>query len=95
MPLPLSTIESALEHEFRSEAAATHGRLLEKLNRTLAALAEADPEDDAATDARVRAAGEALWHLVVQRDVMGFRNTNALLKELDVPPRVILAMGVR
>jgi len=76
----------------RAEAASTHGRLLTKLERALKRLADA-PDDARAT--RLAEAGEALWFLTVQRDVMGFRNTDALLKSLDVPRAVILAMGAR
>lgn len=86
--------ESVLDHEMRSEAASTHGRMLAKFNKALTKLA-ATPRDDLNYSARVEAAGEALWYLVIQRDIMGFRNTNALLDEMEVPPAVRLAMGVR
>ena len=43
----------------------------------------------------VRKAGEALWHVVIQRDVMRLSGTKQFLKELNVPAEVMLAMGVR
>ena len=46
-------------------------------------------------EALVAEAGEALWYLTIQRDLMGFRNRAAFLKELGVPKEVVLRMGVR
>lgn len=45
--------------------------------------------------ALVAAAGEALWYVTIQRDLMGFRNRQAFLEELNVPKEVVLRMGVR
>lgn len=55
-------------------------------------------QTDACPDSRaelVRNAGEALWHVVIQRDVMRLSGTKQFLKELKVPAEVVLAMGVR
>jgi hypothetical protein len=40
------------------------------------------------------AAGEALWHVVVQRDLCGFRHTDAFMRQLRVPKAVRLRMGL-
>lgn len=90
---PKDPLSAALDHELRAEAATTHGRLLKKLERALERLAAADAE----TDRRARLvaeAGTALWYLMIQRDLMGFRNRAQFLKEMKVPPEVILRMGV-
>lgn len=92
-------VEEAVNQEIREEMAGTHGRLLRKLERRLAALAEfdADPahDDHDRRDGLVVDAGEALWHIVVQRELMGLRRTKAFLDEYRVPGEVRLRMGIR
>lgn len=90
--LPPDPVSAMLDHELRSEAASTHGRLLKKLERALARLEAANDGERADC---VAEAGEALWYLTVQRDMMGFRNTQALLADLNVPADVRLSVGVR
>lgn len=79
-----------LGEEIVAEKAATLGRLSHRLETALAAHAAA-PEDEALGDR----AGEALWHFVIQRELCGFRNTDAVLREMGVPPALRLRMGVR
>ena len=55
---------------------------------------ETDGQSDSRDDL-VRKAGEALWHVVIQRDVMRLSGTKQFLQELEVPAEVLLAMGVR
>ena len=42
----------------------------------------------------VAAAGEALWHVMVQRDLCGVRNHEVFLTEYRVPAAVRLRMGL-
>jgi hypothetical protein len=88
-PPPKPAVD-VLGDEILAEKAATLGRLYHRLEITLAALARA-PADEALLDS----AGEALWHFVIQRELCGFRNTDAVLRELGVPTAVRLRMGVR
>ena len=76
--------------EILAEKAATLGRLYHRLETALAALALAPDEEDL-----LDRAGEALWHFVIQRELCGFRNTDAVLRDLGVPAAVRLRMGVR
>jgi hypothetical protein len=76
--------------EILAEKASTLGRLSHRLETALAALTAA-PEDEDLLDR----AGEALWYFVIQRELCGFRNTDAMLRELGVLPAVRLRMGVR
>jgi hypothetical protein len=91
--------EEALDHEIRGEMAGTHGRLLQVLEKRLAALAAFDARTpDAAPaerDPLVAAAGEALWHIVVQRELMGLRRPKSFMDDYGVPPEVRLRMGIR
>ena len=89
-----------LEYELFQEKAATLGRMGAKLKTALDALAAYDAAhpkraDDPERAELVAAAGEALWYYVVQREVCGLRDTEALLRSLGVPREVQLKMGVR
>ncbi|WP_321334018.1 DUF6665 family protein [Breoghania sp.] len=93
-------IERALEHEVLAEKASTLGRLQKRLEKALARLAEcrADMGDvQASRDpqyARALAeAGEALWYVVIQRELCGLRVNGAFYRDFQVPKAVILAMG--
>lgn len=79
-----------LGDEILAEKAATLDRLYHRLEKSLAALALAPEDEDL-----LHSAGEALWHFVIQRELCGFRNTEAMLREIGVPAAVRLRMGVR
>ncbi len=87
----------ALEYEALQEKAWNLARMGRRLELALRALAEFDaalPEGGAGErDRLVAAAGEALWYLVVQREACGLRDSEALMRELDVPREVRLRMG--
>jgi hypothetical protein len=102
------TGEDVLQHEILGEQAATIGRLATDLQTALDALAAFDARERASgtsdgtmPDKRdpkrlrlVDAAAYALWHFVVQRDCMGFRFTEKVLKDYAVPADVRARMGV-
>jgi hypothetical protein len=95
----------ALGYELRQEQAATIGRLARELRDALGALDDFDQRARRANAAadnpalqRVRArlidtAADALWHFVVQRDCMGFRQTEEILEDYAVPAAVRARMG--
>jgi hypothetical protein len=98
-------IGEALRHETAGEMAATLGRLtavlagaLASLERACAAAETADPQArSAALDARLArrhaAACEALWNVMIQRELCGLRRHDAFLREMKVPRSVELFMG--
>ena len=88
-PTPKAAV-GVLGDEILAEKAATLGRLYQRLETALAVLSAA-PTDNVLLDR----AGEALWHFVIQRELCGFRNTDAALRDLGVPAAVRLRMGVR
>ena len=94
-------LAAALDFEIMAEKAGTHGRLLRRLDAALERLRAFDAGDETvATSGPDRAdlvarAGEALWHLVIQRELMRLPGTARLMRDLDVPAEVRLAMGVR
>ena len=92
-----------LEYEVLQEKAATLGRLTETFEKALAAFVASDEavrRGDATASAlarreqRLDAAGAALWYFVIQRELCGLRNTEAVLREYRVPAVVRLRMGV-
>ena len=91
----------ALQYEIAQERAAVLARLGRKLQAALERLEAYDaaagagaPADAAVRDALVGAAGEALWYFVVQREVLGLRDGDAVMRELRVPREVRLRMGL-
>lgn len=90
-----------LQHEVLEEKVATLSRLGRRLEQALERLAafeeaEAGGGWHRAAGERERLlseAGEALWHLVIQREAMGLRNTEQALKIYEVPQAVRLRMG--
>lgn len=93
----------ALEHEVLQEKMATLSRLGRRLEKTLeqvaafeAAASEGDRHGEAAAEREMllSEAGEALWHFVIQREAMGLRNTEQMLRQYRVPPAVRARMGM-
>jgi hypothetical protein len=90
----------ALNYELLQESAGTLARLGLRLERSLEALAAHDAAAGpgggrtAERDKLVADAGESLWYYVIQREVMGLRETESVLRELGVPREVRLRMGL-
>ncbi|MBV9772435.1 MAG: hypothetical protein JO040_00700 [Gemmatimonadetes bacterium] len=92
----------ALHYEVAQEKAYALARMSGRLQEALRALeafdtAHAGPlELGLALERKelVAAAGEALWFYVVQREVCGLRDNEAVLRELRVPREVRLRMGL-
>lgn len=97
-------VADALRTETLGEMAATLGRLTGELTRALARLAraraalvaaggKAAAEDEAHWQRRHVEACEALWNVIIQREICGLRRHDAFLDELGVPGSVRLRMG--
>ena len=92
----------ALEHEVLQEKMATLSRagrrLEESIDRLLVfeASAGGDLGREAAAEREtlLAAAGEAMWHFVIQREAMGLRNTEQALRAYRVPAAVRARMGM-
>ena len=91
----------ALEHEMLQEKVTTLSRLgrrlEEALERLAACEAAAGSERGGAEEERealLGAAGEALWHYVIQREAMGLRGTEQALRAYCVPPSVRVRIGM-
>ncbi len=95
--------QSALDYEIAQEQAATLGRLGRRLEATLAALAafDAEPVETPTSPERRRdrallleEAGMALWYFIIQREALGLRDTQRVLKDYGVPNEVRDRMGI-
>jgi hypothetical protein len=95
-----------LNYEIVQEKAATLSRIGKRLQAALDELAafdaarpdandagDAGDGDAARREALVTAAGEALWYYVIQREVCGLRDSEAVMRQLGVPREVRLRMG--
>ncbi|MEO1199546.1 MAG: DUF6665 family protein [Pseudomonadota bacterium] len=88
-------LTASLDHEVRAEKAGTLGRLLERLDTRLENLRtvadNADPEEH---DRILQDAADALWHVVIQRELCGFGQTQRFLRDRNVPAAVQSRMGI-
>ncbi len=96
-PPPAAGID-VLDNVVMQEKAATLGRLTRTFEQALAALRAFDAEPGSGADGERQrlfdAAAAALFDFVVQREVCGLRNTEAVLREYCVPAALRLRMGV-
>ncbi|MBZ8134922.1 DUF6665 family protein [Afifella sp. IM 167] len=88
----------ALHHEMLEEKAGALSRMVRRFEEALQEwrrLAEVgEGSDDAIRQAALDRAAEALWALIVQRDVLGLPGTERLLREYDVPPVLRARLGI-
>jgi hypothetical protein len=99
---PASPVD-LLQRELAQERASALGRLGRALEAALAELAAFDARygrsDFRRSDLRCRRAAlvmqasSALWHLVVQREACGLRDTRYVLRDYRVPTEVAERMG--
>jgi hypothetical protein len=101
-PRPCTAVlrESTLDYEVAQEQASALGRLGRILEAALAALflhdsapPEGQPAAGAERERLVRAASQALWCFVVQREACGLRDQRLMLREYAVPTEVQNRMG--
>ena len=94
-------VVDTLQAEIFEEKAATLARLTRAFEDALARWRSVEAEAEAQRGNTVErhrqhafdAAARALWHFVVQREACGLRNTEAVLREYQVPAALRLRMG--
>jgi hypothetical protein len=84
--------EAALRHEMVEERAAALGRMGRKAEMALAALRAHEGEGRAQV---LKAAADAVWCFLVQREVLGLRDRAAILAQYDVPREVMVRLGAK
>ena len=91
--LGVETGEAALRYELLEEQASSLGRAGRKVEAALKALAEHPGGEGRAT--LLRAASEAVWAFLVQREVMGLRDRAAIVAQYGIPREVMARLGAR
>jgi hypothetical protein len=85
-----TSVDTALNVEIVEEKAAALGRAGRRVEETLAALRQSAGEDRA--NAR-RAAAEAVYGYLIQRELCGLRDQQAVFRSYGVPGEVIAILG--
>jgi hypothetical protein len=85
---------SELAAELAGEQAAALGRTGRAVERALAALKSAGP-DDAARPQLLKAAAAAVWGYFVQREVSGIRDHAPAIADYAIPREVLARLGAR
>ena len=91
--LGVETGEAVLRYELLEEQAAALGRTGRKAEAALNALKAHQGEDGRAEV--LKAAADAVWCFLVQREVMGLRDRAAIVREYDIPNEVMARLGAR
>lgn len=85
--------DAALRYELMEEQAQSLGRAGRKVEIALQALADHPGGEDRA--AALKVAADAVWSFLVQREVMGLRDRNAVIAQYSIPREVLARLGAR
>jgi hypothetical protein len=91
--LGVETGDAVFRHELLEEQAQSLGRAGRKVEAALAALAA--HEGDGGRAVLVKAAADAVWGFLVQREVMGLRDRGAVVAQYGIPREVMARIGAR
>lgn len=90
-------VSVALEQEILTEKADTLARLNKKLETALKRITELDTQSNEGEreqhNLRLAEAGEALWHVTIQRELCGLTRHETFFDHMRVPPAVRLRAG--
>ena len=84
---------SGLERELKGEQAVSLGRYGREVERTLEALRSADAPDPETRQRLVQDAAEAVWRYFIQREALGLRNHDLIVKHYAIPGEVLAKVG--
>ena len=87
------TGDAVLHYELLQEQAYSLGRAGKKIEDALAALR--DHPGGEGREAVLKAAADAVWGFLVQREVMGLRDRDRVVAEYGVPREVLVRLGAR
>lgn len=90
--LGVETGDAVFRYELMGEQAASLGRAGRKVEAALDALKQAD---EASRAERVKAAADAVWAFLIQREIMGFRDRDRIVAEYAIPREVMARLGAR
>jgi antitoxin component of MazEF toxin-antitoxin module len=90
--LGVETGDAVLRYELLQEQAASLGQSGRKVEKALAALREHEGEGRAEV---LKAAADAVWGFLVQREIMGLRDRAAIVAQYGIPREVMNRIGAR
>jgi hypothetical protein len=90
--LGVETGEAVLRYELLQEQAASLGQSGRKVEKALAALREHEGEGRGEV---LKAAADAVWGFLVQREIMGLRDRAAIVAQYAIPREVMNRIGAR
>ena len=90
--LGVETGEAVLNYEVLAEQAQSLGRMGRKAEAALAALKAHEGEGRAEV---LKAATDAVWCFLVQREVMGLRDRAQIVAQYQIPREVMARLGAR
>src|SRR5215212_6803376 len=89
---------SVLDHELREQKAHTLGTLSGQVEQALAALRAFDaeahkPDGEHRRSALLDGAADRVWAFMIQRELCGLRNWDAVVKDFSIPHEVLNRVG--
>ena len=90
--LGVETGDAVLRYELLQEQAASLGQSGRKVEKALAALRDHEGEGRAEV---LKAAADAVWGFLVQREIMGLRDRAAIVAQYGIPREVMNRIGMR
>ncbi|MGH6964727.1 MAG: DUF6665 family protein [Phenylobacterium sp.] len=90
--LGVDTGDAVLRYELLQEQAASLGQSGRKVEKALAALREHEGEGRAEV---LKAAADAVWGFLVQREIMGLRDRAAIVAQYGISREVMNRIGAR
>ena len=90
--LGVETGDAVIRYELLQEQAASLGQAGRKVEKALAALREHEGEGRAEV---LKAAADAVWGFLVQREIMGLRDRTAIVAQYGIPREVMNRIGAR
>lgn len=79
---------AALDHEINAERANSLNAAEARVKKTIAALALQPHDANGLAQAR-----DAVWSYFVQREIIGFRQHQDVIRDLAIPPEVLNGLG--
>ena len=90
--LGVETGDAVLRYELLQEQAASLGQSGRKVEKALATLRDHEGEGRAEV---LKAAADAVWGFLVQREIMGLRDRAAIVAQYGIPREVMNRIGAR
>lgn len=92
--LGVDTGEAVLRYELLEEQAVSLGRAGRKMEAALAVLRDLEQGGEGRAEA-LKAAADAVWAFLVQREVLGLRDRAAVVAQYAIPREVLNRLGVK